>query len=224
MNVPAYLHRTARNVLWNQRRDAHEVLVDDLETTVGADDQLERDPERAALLVEQRRLVRRCATLLTRRQRRALTLRDVDGHSYAEIGSELGIGADAVAQVISRARMRLRSVVRREQVALDELSPECRAMLGPVGLRRRSRLLERAGARGAPRRLRTLPPHARLLSGSRPATSRRRAAGAARRSARPPRRAGPRRRRRSPRHRDRRIARDRRRRPSVAAACSLRSD
>ena len=132
MNVGAYLHRTARNVLWNQRRDAHEVLVDDLETTVGADDQLERDPERAALLVEQRRLVRRCATLLTRRQRRALTLRDVDGQSYAEIGSELGIGADAVAQVISRARMRLRSVVRREQVDLDELSPECRAMLGPL--------------------------------------------------------------------------------------------
>jgi RNA polymerase sigma factor (sigma-70 family) len=132
MNVGAYLHRTARNVLWNQRRDAHEVLVDDLETTLGPDDQLERDPERAALLVEQRHLVRRCATLLTRRQRRALTLRDVDGQSYAEIGSELGIGADAVAQVISRARMRLRSVVRREQVDLDELRPECRAMLGPL--------------------------------------------------------------------------------------------
>ena len=132
MNVGAYLHRTARNVLWNQRRDAHEVLVDDLETRLGADDQLERDPERAALLVEQRHLVRRCATLLTRRQRRALTLRDVDGQSYAEIGSELGIGADAVAQVISRARMRLRSVVRREQADLDELQPECRAMLGPL--------------------------------------------------------------------------------------------
>ena len=27
MNVPAYLHRAARNVLWNQRRDAHEVVV-----------------------------------------------------------------------------------------------------------------------------------------------------------------------------------------------------
>ena len=225
MNVGAYLHRTARNVLWNQRRDAHEVLVDDLETRLGADDQLERDPERAALLVEQRHLVRRCATLLTRRQRRALTLRDVDGQSYAEIGSELGIGADAVAQVISRARMRLRSVVRREQADLDELQPECRAMLGPPRTtstaappraRRRSRLTSPGANAAATRSRPTRKPACDCEAARRwcrspaclPASARWfEEEGTVPSASRPPRRSRP------PPHL-----------PSVAAACSSRSD
>jgi RNA polymerase sigma factor (sigma-70 family) len=132
MNVGGYLHATARNVLWKQRRDNHEIADGDIETSVGPDDDLETDPERSALLAEQQHLVRRCAALLTGRQRRALTLREVEGHTYAEIGSELGIGTDAVAQVISRARVRLRGVLRRAQVDLEHLAPECRAMLAPI--------------------------------------------------------------------------------------------
>jgi RNA polymerase sigma factor (sigma-70 family) len=132
MNVGAYLHATARNVLWKQLRDSHETSDGDIETTVGADDDLDRDPERSALLVEQQSLVRRCAAVLTGRQRRALTLRDVEGYSYAEIGSELGIGPGAVMAVISRARARLRVAVRRANVDLDNLAPECMAMLGPL--------------------------------------------------------------------------------------------
>ena len=132
MNVGAYLHATARNVLWKQLRDSHEVSDGDIETTVGADDDLDIDPERSALLGEQQNLVRRCAAVLTGRQRRALTLRDVEGRSYSEIGSELGIGTGAVMQVISRARARLRVAVRRANVDLDNLAPECKAMLGPL--------------------------------------------------------------------------------------------
>jgi RNA polymerase sigma factor (sigma-70 family) len=132
MNVGGYLHATARNVLWKQRRDNHEIADGEIETSAGPDEDLEIDPERSVLLVEQQHLVRRCAALLTGRQRRALTLREVEGHSYAEIGSELGIGTDAVAQVISRARVRLRGVLRRAQVDLERLSPECRAMLSPI--------------------------------------------------------------------------------------------
>jgi RNA polymerase sigma factor (sigma-70 family) len=132
MNVGAYLHATARNVLWKQLRDSHEVSDGDIETTVGADDDLDNDPERSALLGEQQSLVRRCAAVLTGRQRRALTLRDVEGRSYEEIGSELGIGTGAVMQVISRARARLRVAVRRANVDLDNLAPECKAMLGPL--------------------------------------------------------------------------------------------
>jgi RNA polymerase sigma factor (sigma-70 family) len=132
MNVGGYLHTMARNVLWKQRRDDHEVADGDIEISVGPDDDLEIDPERSTLLMEQQHLVRRCAAMLTGRQRRALTLREVEGQSYAEIGSELGIGTDAVAQVISRARVRLRGVLRRAQVDLEPLSPECRAMLGPI--------------------------------------------------------------------------------------------
>ena len=132
MNVGAYLHATAKNTLWKQLRDSHETSDGDIETTVGADDDLDNDPERSALLVEQRSLVRRCAAVLTGRQRRALTLRDVEGYSYEEIGSELGIGPGAVMAVISRARARLRVAVRRANVDLDTLAPECKAMLGPL--------------------------------------------------------------------------------------------
>jgi RNA polymerase sigma factor (sigma-70 family) len=132
MNVAGYLHATARNVLWKQLRDDHEVADGDIERSVGSDDDLEIDPERSILLVEQQGLVQRCAAVLTGRQRRALTLRDVEGHSYAEIGADLGVGTDAVAQVISRARARLRVAVRRAHVDLDQLSPACRAMLGPL--------------------------------------------------------------------------------------------
>ena len=132
MNVGGYLHTMARNVLWKQRRDDHEVADGEIEMSAGPDDHLENDPERSTLLLEQQHLVRRCAAMLTGRQRRALTLREVEGHSYAEIGSELGIGTDAVAQVISRARVRLRTVLRNAQVDLERLSPECRTMLGPI--------------------------------------------------------------------------------------------
>jgi RNA polymerase sigma factor (sigma-70 family) len=132
MNVGGYLYATARNILWKQLRDGHEVVDADIERSAGPDDDLEVDPERAALLEEQQSLVRRCFAVLTGRQRRALTLREVEGHSYAEIGSDLGIGSDAVAQVIARARVRLRAAVRRAQVDLDQLAPECRAMIGPL--------------------------------------------------------------------------------------------
>lgn len=132
MHVAAYLYATARNILWKQLRDQHEVADGAVELAAGADDDIEIDPERSALLGEQQRLVRRCAAVLTGRQRRALTLREVEGRSYAEIGDELGIGSDAVGQVISRARVRLRVAVRRAQVDLDRLAPACRAMLGPL--------------------------------------------------------------------------------------------
>ncbi len=132
MHVAGYLYTTARNLHWKQLRDRHETVDPDIETSVGSDDDLEVDPERSALLVEQRHLVRRCAAALTGRQRRALELREVEGQSYAEIGSDLGIGEDAVAQTISRARARLRVNVRRAHVDLDQLAPECQAMLGPL--------------------------------------------------------------------------------------------
>jgi RNA polymerase sigma factor (sigma-70 family) len=132
MHVAGYLHATARNVLWKQLRDEHDVADGDIERSAGSDDDLEVDPERSLLLEEQQSLVRRCSAALTGRQRRALTLREVEGHSYAEIGSDLGIGTDAVAQVVSRARIRLRVAVRRAHVDLDQLAPECRALLGPL--------------------------------------------------------------------------------------------
>ncbi|HEY1479594.1 MAG TPA: sigma-70 family RNA polymerase sigma factor [Gaiellales bacterium] len=132
MNVGAYLHATAKNVLWKQLRDRHEVPDDRIEDAVGADDDIEVDPERAVLLHEQRHQVRRCAALLTGHQQRALTLREVEGRSYAEIGGTLGLGSDAVAQVIARGRARMRVVLRRAQIDVDSLDPACQALLAPL--------------------------------------------------------------------------------------------
>jgi RNA polymerase sigma factor (sigma-70 family) len=132
MNVGAYLHAMAKNVLWKQLRDRHEVPDDRIEDAVGADDDIEVDPERAVLLHEQRHQVRRCAALLTGHQQRALTLREVEGRSYAEIGSTLGLGSDAVAQVIARGRARMRVVLRRAQIDVDSLDPACQALLAPL--------------------------------------------------------------------------------------------
>jgi RNA polymerase sigma factor (sigma-70 family) len=132
MNVGGYLHAMAKNLLWKQLRDRHDVPDERIEESIGADEDIEIDPERAALLGEQRSQVQRCAALLTGHQQRALTLREVEGRSYAEIGGTLGLGADAVAQVIARGRARLRVVMRRAQIDPDKLAPECRALIAPL--------------------------------------------------------------------------------------------
>ena len=76
-----------------------------------SDDDLERDPARATLLVEQVDQMRRSAARLNGRQRRALLLREVEGRSYPEIADSMGISTDAVAHVLARARTRLRERV-----------------------------------------------------------------------------------------------------------------
>jgi RNA polymerase sigma factor (sigma-70 family) len=116
VNTAAYLQTTARNLYVKDLRASRREYADDLiEDRAGSDDDLERDPARALLLGEQIDQVRRSAARLTRRQRRAIMLREVHGRSYAEIAEDLGISCDAVGQTISRARARLRSEYRREQ-------------------------------------------------------------------------------------------------------------
>jgi RNA polymerase sigma-70 factor (ECF subfamily) len=139
MNVHGYLLAMARNVWLNQVRSDRAILVDELEQAEPADDRLEHDPVRRLLLGEQRMLVRAGTARLTEHQRRALTLRELDGRSYAEIGSELGLATNAVAQVVWRARGQLRRTIRRSQVDVDRLPEECRGMLDDL-----SDLLERA--------------------------------------------------------------------------------
>ena len=52
-------------------------------------------------------------------------LREVHGRSYAEIADALGISEDAVAQIISRARARLRTEYRREASPAAYSAPGC---------------------------------------------------------------------------------------------------
>lgn len=145
MNVHAYLLAMAHNVWLNQVRHENALPVGELDDAHTADDRIENDPVRALLLGEQRNIVRRGAAGLPGRQRRALTLRELDGRSYAEIGAELGIGTNAVAQIVWRARGQLRRAVRRSQVDADGLPEACRAMLDDM-----SELLESVEGRRSP--------------------------------------------------------------------------
>ena len=129
LNVPGYLNTTAHNIWMNQlRKDGH-VVVGDLDETLTPDDRLENDPVRRLLLAEQRTAVQRGTAGLPERQRRALALRELDDRSYAEIGAEMGMRTNAVAQVVWRARTQLRRALRRSQVDADLLPQECRARL-----------------------------------------------------------------------------------------------
>ncbi len=129
MNVRGYLLATARNIRVNQRRAEVAVSVDEIDDTRTVDDRIENDPVRALLLAEQRTHVQRAAAVLTARQRRALTLRELDDRSYSEIGAELGLVPNAVAQVVWRARTQLRRSIRRGQIDVEGLPADCRALL-----------------------------------------------------------------------------------------------
>ena len=126
VNIGAYLQVTARNLyLKSLRTGTMEVCDELLEERLGSDDDLERDPARATLLVEQIHQMRRSTSRLNGRQRRALMLREVEGRSYPEIADSMGISTDAVAHVLARARTRLRSEYRREQGPPAIAKPAC---------------------------------------------------------------------------------------------------
>ncbi len=126
VNVAAYLQVTARNLYFKDRRDhTREVCDEFLEERLGSDDDLERDPARATLLVEQADQMRRSAARLNGRQREALVLREVEGRTYPEIARSMGISTDAVAHVLARARTRLRSEYRREQSPVPAVAAAC---------------------------------------------------------------------------------------------------
>ncbi len=128
VNIAAYLQVTARNLYLNGLRDHSREFADDLiEARIAPDDELERDPTRAALLVEQIDQMRRSTARLNGRQRRALVLREVEGLSYAEIADQLGTSPEAIAQILARARMRLRAEYRREQDPSVPLGADCNA-------------------------------------------------------------------------------------------------
>ena len=63
------------------------------------------------------------------RQRLVLALCELEDRSYAEIGELVGLNENAVAQLVFRARERLRTELRLVQVDPESLPEECRAFL-----------------------------------------------------------------------------------------------
>jgi RNA polymerase sigma factor (sigma-70 family) len=78
---------------------------------------LETDPERSVLLRDSQEAVRDANAQLPPRHREVLALREVAGRSYEEIGATMGISENAAAQLIFRARSKLREAMTAGAVA-----------------------------------------------------------------------------------------------------------
>lgn len=115
LSFGGYLLVAARNACLHLRRRASraQLYAETPEPEEpGFDLDIAEDPERALLLSDQRSLVRLANSKLAPRQRQALALRELEGMSYRQIAGALGLKENAVAQLISRSRMRLRYAVR----------------------------------------------------------------------------------------------------------------
>ena len=78
---------------------------------------VETDPERAALLRDTQEAVQEANAQLAPRHREVLALREVAGRSYDEIAGIMGISPNAAAQLIFRARAKLRGALTAGAVA-----------------------------------------------------------------------------------------------------------
>ncbi|HEY7179536.1 MAG TPA: sigma-70 family RNA polymerase sigma factor [Gaiella sp.] len=129
VDLAAYLFATERNLFLKQVERAKraeptaEVPEPDLPTAI------EDDPERSALLHRQQEEVRIANARLDPRQRLVLALCELEDRSYAEIGELVGLNENAVAQLVFRARERLRTELRLVQVDPERLPEECRVFL-----------------------------------------------------------------------------------------------
>jgi RNA polymerase sigma factor (sigma-70 family) len=129
LDLGAYLFATERNLfLKGIERAKRQEPVDEVPEPTDPRP-LEDDPQRATLLADQQERVRRANAALAPRQRLVLALRELEDRSYAEIGELVGLRENAVAQLISRARLRLREELRLVEVDRSKLPEECQALL-----------------------------------------------------------------------------------------------
>lgn len=125
----SYLFGTARNLAMDQIGRAKKFADDFSETQAFEDPNIFADPARAALLGKQRAATARAVMRLNEHQRVALTLRDVDGWSYDDIGVFMGLSRNAVGVLLSRARLKFKKEFRLQEIDSGRLAPECRDLL-----------------------------------------------------------------------------------------------
>ena len=112
LEFSSYLFAAARHesyALMRQRVRTHPTDSPPAERGRVAD--VETDPERSALLHDSQQSVRDANAQLPPRHREVLALREVAGRSYEEIGATMGISENAAAQLIFRARSKLREAM-----------------------------------------------------------------------------------------------------------------
>ena len=125
---PAYLYAIARNLVNNRsRRTGRERPNQSIpqQTALLADLRLEDDPERAALLAQDREEVWQALERLTADQREAIHLRYFGELGSAEIGKIIGKTSGAIDVLTCRARLKLCRILRLAQVDAATLPERC---------------------------------------------------------------------------------------------------
>jgi RNA polymerase sigma factor (sigma-70 family) len=108
---------------------------------------VDSDPERAALLQDSQDQVRAANARLAPRYREVLALREVAGLSYGEIAAILGVSANAAAQLLWRARRKLREELRIDALAsVTPTSEDCERAQLLIGMREDGEQLEELDA------------------------------------------------------------------------------
>jgi RNA polymerase sigma-70 factor, ECF subfamily len=118
LDFSSYLFAAARNEAYGlMRQRARQHPSESPPEEVGRVADVETDPERAALLRDTQEAVQKANAKLAPRHREALALREVAGRSYDEVGEIMGISSNAAAQLIWRARSKLRVALTAGAVA-----------------------------------------------------------------------------------------------------------
>lgn len=113
-NAVAWMRSIARNHYRNYSRSANRsrtvpLLDDDVATLVEA-----RSEERELEETRKRRLLHLCIEQLPERHRQFITAFYIDGRSLIEVGDLHGVNANAVSQMLHRARQNLIRCVRQK--------------------------------------------------------------------------------------------------------------
>lgn len=125
----AYLFATARNLAMDELKRSSRFVEYSSEKVLREDPNIFTDPARSAVLAEQRAQVASAVSKLNEHQRTALVLKDIDGWSYGDIGSLMGLSRNAVGVLLSRARLKFRREYRLQQIDSELLASECRDLL-----------------------------------------------------------------------------------------------
>jgi RNA polymerase sigma factor (sigma-70 family) len=118
VDFSSYLFAAARNESYALMRRRTRTLPSEEPPEMAAPEpDVATDPERAALLRDSQESVRLANEQLAPRHREVLALREVAGRSYEEIGEIMGISENAAAQLIWRARSKLKGALTAGAVA-----------------------------------------------------------------------------------------------------------
>lgn len=118
LDFSSYLFAAARHESYGLMRvRARQRPSESLPEEPGRVADVDTDPERAAMLRDTQEAVQEANAKLAPRHREALALREVAGRSYDEVAAIMGITPNAAAQLIWRARAKLRVALTAGAVA-----------------------------------------------------------------------------------------------------------